>query len=118
MTGEMTGWYSKPDWVILGEVRDDGKIMLIASMGLTRAVLNVERTYSKADLYDYRHLQKPASVIMSCNLTVAMSAFVVVIANTYEEALRDLFTRWSPTGEPQKAIGQGVFAVEGATWPS
>ena len=106
-----TGWYAKPEWVIVGGVRDDGKVMLIASTKLNRAVLDVRRDYVRypdSSFRDFRY----APLETECTLSVMMPAFTVQIADTYEEALRRLFTQWSPTGTPQKAIGPGVLAIE------
>jgi hypothetical protein len=95
----------------MGGMRDDGKVMLIASTKLTRAVLRIERKFKRSALIDYLNDGPPSPIGTTCDLTVTMPMLTVVIADTYEEALRDLFARWSPTGEPQKALGQGSHAI-------
>jgi len=89
---------SEPQWVITGGLRRDGMAMVIASSSLTRTVLSIERDFNR----DFFQEEDPAT--LRCHLTVFMPTFTVVVAPSYEEALRDLFTRWSPAGTPRMAL--------------
>jgi hypothetical protein len=103
-------WYTKPEWVIMGGIRNDGKVMLVASTSLTRAVLRIEDLYNRSEVFDFTKPFLPVS--RQCELTVTMPTFVMIVADTYEEALRNLFTQWSPTGAPQPALTGGPIAIE------
>lgn len=84
-----------PDWVVLGTPTTDGKVAIYASKDLTEAELRYEAEHD----YDFLAMR---TVLLSrrIELTVGMRTYTVVVADTYEQALRHLFDTWSP--EPDR----------------
>lgn len=98
-----------PDWVVLGTPTDDGKVAVYASKDLTDAELRYEA--------EYNHTGRFGEVLRLLHrrieLTVGLNTYVIVVADTYEQALRRLFDAWSPEPDrlaiepPRRAITEG-----------
>jgi hypothetical protein len=83
----------RPDWVMCG-IPIDGKVGILASTDLTQAEL--EGVRDDFDLEMLGILDPVRSPRMRHTLTVRMDAFVLVVADTYEQAFRSLFQQWTP----------------------
>ena len=84
----------RPDWVMCGiPWAEDGKVGIIASTELDRAELEARR--ERLDVYLFE--APPVRMrLVRYTLRVEMQGFVIVVADTYEQAFRSLFERWSP----------------------
>ncbi|MBF9135292.1 hypothetical protein I0C86_41310 [Plantactinospora sp. S1510] len=80
-----------PDWVILGVPTPDGQVVICASKDLNHAELAAE-----LDEYDWGGFLGRRTPTRRYELTVEMRSYVLVLADTYQEALRKLFGVWSP----------------------
>lgn len=90
----------RPDFVMVGG-QADGKFYLLASKTLTEVELRIEAErpdwFNRYDDRLYRPLERHF-------VTAEMRDYVLVVADSYAEAFRTLFDRWSP--EPERpAIG-------------
>lgn len=84
----------RPEWVILGAPQPDGSVMIFASSELSTAELKAEvKTHDirSTDSWPVRKTVEP-----TYTLTVVMPNFVMIHAPTYADALKHLFTKWSP----------------------
>lgn len=91
----------KPQWVMVGfpatpdlvpAVRDN-QVAILASTRLTRAELEYTvRHYEFRDWMDFSASFKPHKT-----LAVEFDDFVVVVADTYPEALKALLSAWTPS---------------------
>ncbi|MCX5066629.1 hypothetical protein OOJ91_12145 [Micromonospora lupini] len=84
-----------PDWVLYGERLADGQAAVFASTELTGAELRYERDM----LFPVDSLYAPERDKTRIYLTVQMKAYVMVVADTYQQAMRSLFDEWSPDGD-------------------
>jgi hypothetical protein len=90
----------RPEWVMVGfPARDDlvpcrpGQVAILASTTMTQAQMEyTARSYDFRDWADFTRNFKPHHTI-----AVELDDFVVVVADTYAEALALLFERWMPT---------------------
>ena len=100
----------RPDWVVLG-VQQGAKVAVYASKELTDAELRYEVDRYEEIRWDPRFVVGPRPRI---EMEVRMNTFIVVVADTYEQAFRRLFDTWSPEPErmaietSQRAIGNGA----------
>lgn len=89
----------RPEWVMVGFLADPalvpcqpGQFAILASTKLTQAQMEyTARRYDFADVADMLRNLKPHHT-----LAVELEDFVVVVADTYAEALVQLFTKWTP----------------------
>lgn len=96
----------RPEWVMVGFPADatlvpcePGQVVVLASTKLSRAELEyTERTYHFDSWEQFTRAFRPHHT-----LAVELDDFVVVVADTYPEALAKLLTHWTPTGPP--AVG-------------
>ena len=84
-----------PDWVILGTPWGDGKVAVIASTELNEAELRMMRPEWE-ELTPGRLLHKRREDDDHTVLHVVMERWTLIVADSYELALRALFMRWSP----------------------
>ena len=85
----------RPAWVILGTPVGNGQVAVYASKDLNDAVLTRELDEELGWGLDARSphwLPGPQRI----ELTVGMRTYTVVVADTYQQALRTLFDTWSP----------------------
>jgi len=90
-----------PDFVIVGvRIRtQDHQVMVLASTSLTQARLTMEADYWEevyGRVYSTRYVTS-----YTTTLEIEMRDYVVITANTYQDALRTLFTKWSPPSYSQ-----------------
>ncbi len=84
----------RPDWVMCG-IPWDGKVAIVASTELEQAELEARRDRLAA-IDPFELLGPMAMAPTRYTLTVQMWRFVLVVADTYEQAFRSLFEQWSP----------------------
>lgn len=102
----------RPQWVMVGFPADPalvycepGQVVILASTKLTQAQMEyTARRYDFRDFEEFRRNFKPHHT-----LAVELDDFVVVVADTYAEALVRLFKEWMPTERP--AIGPARAAL-------
>jgi|SRR5690606_29380844 len=97
----------RPDFVILGVPHSDGKVMVLASTELREAELQYEAEYAES-LY----LSRPERVWQEYRLTTRMHGYVMVIGDSYPDALSKLFGQWSPSEHPQDVLDAVVRRVD------
>lgn len=93
----------RPEWVMVGFPADPalvpcspGQVVILASTKLTQAQMEyTARRYDFRDWADFARNFKPHHT-----LAVELDDFVVVVADTYAEALVELFRDWMPTERP------------------
>jgi hypothetical protein len=93
----------RPEWVMVGFPADPdlvpcrpGQVVILASTRLTQAQMEyTARSYDFADWADFQRNFKPHHT-----LAVELDDFVVVVADTYAEALAKLLQTWMPTERP------------------
>lgn len=85
---------STPDWVMLGVPTPDGRVAIYASKELNQAELSHETEFD-VDIYGWYRppIRNPHTRI---ELTVEMRTYVIVTADSYQEAFQRLFNHWSP----------------------
>jgi hypothetical protein len=91
---EPYGTRARPQWVILGTPTPDGRCAVYASTTLTSAELEMRAEYDEPNLYDL--LVRPSLLHQECVLTVVMKSYVIVVADSYLEALQALLADWQP----------------------
>jgi hypothetical protein len=93
-----SGYFSTPDFVILGVQADDG-VYVYASKDLTKAELEAitERREIDPDGI-WRRFESGRTTII---LTATMREVILVKGDTYAEAFRSLFASWTPP-EPER----------------
>ncbi len=101
----------RPDWVMFGTPWSGGKVALLASKELTEAEL-VREVEEITDWYDNPIREEPVRM----ELTVAMRTYTMVVADTYEQALKTLFDTWSPTQAAPKQISPTRQAIESRSY--
>lgn len=85
----------RPDWVMCGLPSGDGRVMILASTELSQAELEAQRDHFELiDPYDAFGPIYPGPTRYT--LRIDMNRFVIVVADTYEQAFRSLFEQWSP----------------------
>jgi len=101
----------RPEWVMVGfPARPDlvpcapGQVAILASAKMTQAQMEyTARSYNFRDWDDFRRNFKPHHTV-----AIELDDFVVVVADTYAEALAKLFANWMP---PERMalppVGQG-----------
>ncbi len=93
----------RPDWVICG-IPWDGKVAILASTELDRAELEAQRDiFDPIDPYDFTEPIRLSPTRYT--LTVQMRQFVLVVADTYEQAFRSLFEQWTPQRTDHAQLG-------------
>lgn len=90
-----------PEWVMLGIENPAGGVFLLASDRMTRAELQRE-AYS--DNYLHPRLYSPPEMRPTIQLRAEMLGYTWVQAPTYQEAIRKLFTTWSPPERTRRAL--------------
>lgn len=95
-----------PDWVVLGAHQHDGKVAVYASKDLTDAELRYDIDYDD-DPYEFAYIRHRCVRRGIYHVTVGMRTFTVVVADTYEQALRTLFETWSPEPDPAERLALG-----------
>jgi hypothetical protein len=115
----------RPQWVMVGFPADPslvfcgpGQVAILASTKLTQAQMEyTARSYDFASWEDFRRRFKPHHT-----LAVELDDFVVVVADTYAEALVLLFRDWMPNEQAAiEAASQALpqeAEVEPMTYPS
>ena len=99
-----------PEWVMLGVPRADGKVAIYASKELNHAELTHET--DEYDLDSWLAQPSPRAPRQRIELTVNMRTFVVVVADTYAEALAGLLNVWSPEPDSERqALDPAVKAI-------
>lgn len=112
----------RPQWVMVGFPADPalvygepGQVAILASTKLTQAQMEyTARRYDFRDFEEFRRTFKPHHT-----LAVELDDFVVVVADTYAEALVSLFRDWMPA--EQSAAESRLLAPAGGrgmTYPS
>lgn len=104
----------RPDWVMLGVPQPNGKGAIFASTDLTEAELRHETEMDKWARWSLvpptRHL------VTRIFLEVQMRTYVMVVADTYAEALATLLREWKPERQSQHALDlSGPREIEAAT---
>lgn len=85
----------RPDWVMCGiPWPEGGKVSIIASTELSQAELEAQRDAFDLDPFDVLGPFRMGP--MRYTLRVEMHRFVIVVADTYEQAFRSLFEQWTP----------------------
>jgi hypothetical protein len=94
----------RPDWVIAGSPTDDGRVMVIASRRLRHATLREDTGYDEYMLSPLLidAIRRPRNPRYT--LEVEMADFIMVIGDTYQDAMRNLFNEWQPRHNEQPAI--------------
>lgn len=104
----------RPDWVMCGTPwPEDGKVAILASTELSQAELEARRDTYRIDPYELFDLYGFRDAPMRYTLTVQMDRFVIVMADTYEQAFRSLFEQWSPQRQARAPLGGTGGAVKG-----
>lgn len=96
-----------PDWVVLGTPTGDGRVAVYASKDLDQAELASEVDHDEIRVAMFDRFYRP---VRRFTLSVDMRQYVIVVADTYPDALRRLFETWTP--EPDQAAIPGRAAIE------
>lgn len=94
----------RPDWVMcVFAARPDlvpcspGQVVILASTKMTQAQMEyTARSFRFTDWADFQRNFKPHHT-----LAVELDDFVVVVADSYAEALAKLFAHWMPPERPE-----------------
>jgi len=98
----------RTDWVIVGSTQEDGGVQVIASRSIDpmRSGLTVKSGHpydGRSEYYDPWSWDR-LSRTPEYTLTIGLRQFVIIVAPTCEEALRKLFTQWTPAAAEQPAL--------------
>jgi hypothetical protein len=81
------------DWVIVGAPAEGGRVVVLASQQLTAGQLDMVRDeYVSLGRWTTDRYLPP-----KYTLQLTMRQYVVIIADSYPEALRRLMEQWTPT---------------------
>jgi hypothetical protein len=100
-----------PDWVVLGLPTGDGRVAVYASKELNQAELASEVDHDEIRLDRLWMSDRSYPPVKRHTLSVEMRTYVIVVADTYPDALRRLFETWTP--EPDQPAISGRAAIEG-----
>lgn len=90
----------RPDWVICGIPWDNDKVAILASTELSHAELETKADDIHVEAWEF---VRPTRTTTRYALVVHMRSFVIVVADTYEQAFRSLFEQWTPQRQTQIA---------------
>lgn len=106
----------RPEWVMVGFPADPrlvpctpGQVVILASTKMTQAQMEyTARSYDFTDWADFQRNFKPHHT-----LAVELDDFVVVVADTYAEALATLLQNWTPESRTAVESGQPALPAGG-----
>jgi hypothetical protein len=92
----------RPDWVMIGASTPGGGVILMASQRLTQAELETALEWERDEWSHYE--RSPRLAQRQFRLTADLLEYVVIVADSYEEAFQRLWETWTPEAARREQI--------------